>query len=150
MKTFTVVLGGAERRLRYTSPDAIALHKRFGRPLAQLIREDVLGVDADGNAARAFNPEAHVALLHLGLAHDIRRLDEAQVLAWLDELLAEGGDLETVVAEAAKAAYYSGIVYGRRVDIDEENARDKAAKAGKDPAAAMTAETAPPTVVAAE
>ncbi len=151
MKEFFITIGGKERRLRYPSADGIRLYQRFGKPLRELVRGDLMGLDADNKAARDFRPDVQLAFLHLGLAHDIPRLTEDQVLAWIDKHLEDGSDLEDFMAIAAKAAFYSGIVIGRRLDIDveQEKAQEQLSE-GKAPAAEETTTPAPPTIPAAE
>lgn len=123
MKEFQITVGGSERRLRYTSKDGVLLYQRFGKPLHPLIRDDALGLGRDGKPTRETRPDVQVALLFLGLRHDLPRLTEDQLSEWIDLHLEEGGDLADLVSIASKAAYYSGIVLGRRLDIDEESER---------------------------
>jgi hypothetical protein len=144
MKEFTIRLGGEERRLRYTPGDGIQLYKEFGKPLEHLVREDVLGgFEEEGEPRNEFRPDAQASFLRLGLAHDLPRLGERQLLDWIEEHLAGGGNIWDLVWPAAKAAYYSGILLGRSVDLDER-IRAKAAE-GKAEAA-----SSPTTVPAAE
>lgn len=151
MKEFFITIGGKDRRLRYTSSDSIRLFQRFGKPLRTLVREDLMGLDADNKATREFRPDVQLAFLHLGLAHDIPRLTEDQVTAWIDQLLEEGGDIQDVVTVATKAAYYSGIVLGVRYDVDaeQEKAQEQIGE-GKGQAAPEPPTSTPPAVPAAE
>ncbi len=147
MKEFTVKLGGENRRLRYTPLDAVQLYKEFPKPPEQLVREDVLGgFDEEGNPRSQFHPPAQMRFLHLGLANDLPRLTERQLSEWLEKHLEEGGTIYELVWTAAKAAYYSGVVVGYKVDL-EERIRTKREAEGKGEAAPSSP---PPTIPAAE
>jgi hypothetical protein len=120
MKRFSIRLGGQERPVRYTPGDGIQLYKEFGRPLEPLIREDVLGgFDEGGEPRNEFRPDVQAVFLRLGLSHDAPRLTEKGLLDWIEEFLEAGGNMWELVWPAAKAAYYSGIVLGRSVDLEE-------------------------------
>jgi hypothetical protein len=43
-KEYFVELAGKQRKLGYRGSDEIALKNRFGRPVAQLLRIDVMGL----------------------------------------------------------------------------------------------------------
>lgn len=115
MKVFEVELGGKRRQLRYTPADGVALWRRFNRPLTKLLLEDCLGM-RDGKGTTDWNPEAQMAVLAVGL-----KADESQVLKWLET--AQYGRPEVSIGDflgvAVKAAFYSGIVNGRSIDLDE-------------------------------
>lgn len=128
MKEFVVDLGGKERRLRYTSRDAIALYKRFGRPVPALLLEDVWGLreapeGPDGQKAHVFtahvNPEAQAAVLCLGLRQSEPRITEEMLLSWLDAFIEDGGNTHDLVTVAVKAFFYSGAANGKRTDLEE-------------------------------
>jgi len=145
MKEFTIRLGGADRRLRYTPRDAIEIYKAFQKPLSELVHNDVLGgFDEEGNPRNAYRPDAQAVFLRVGLAHELPRLSENALLDWIEEHLTGGGSLWDLVWPAAQAAYYSGIVLGRSVDLEE---RAKQALEGK---AQTTPSSAAPTIRAAE
>ena len=140
MKEYVITIGGKERRLRYTPRDAIELYKAFSKPLGHLVRQDVLGgFDAENNSLGDYRPDAQVLFLRVGLAHDIPRLTEDQVLNWIEAHLAEGGNIWDLVWPAAKAAYYSGIVLGRSLDLEDDEGK-----------AQTTPSSAAPTIRAAE
>ncbi len=144
MKEFTVRLGGEERRLRYTPGDGIQLYKEFSKPLEHLVRNDVLGgFDDEGEARNEFRPDAQATLLRLGLSHDLPRLTEKQLLDWIEEHLAGGASMWELVWPAAKAAYYSGIVLGRSVDLEERIKKAKEAEGKAQPAPSPPAPTIP-------
>lgn len=114
-KTFDVRLPDKPERprpLRYTSADGVALFKRFGRPLHALFMEDVAGY-RDGKATAQFNPEAQVAVLAAGL-----KMPEERVSELLDKHLAMGGEAGDLLVPCIKAAFYSGILTGKSVDLD--------------------------------
>lgn len=115
MKVFEVELGGKRRQLRYTPADGVALWKRFNRPLTKLLLEDCLGL-RDGKPTTDFNPEAQLAVLAVGL-----KSEDATVGKWLEQ--AQYGKPEVSIGDflgvAVKAAFYSGIVNGRSIDLDE-------------------------------
>ena len=142
MKEFSIRLGGEDRRLRYTPGDGIQLYRDFGKPLEHLVRGDILGgFDDEGEPRNEFRPDAQATFLRLGLAHDLPRLTEKQLLDWIDEHFAGGGSMWELVWPAAKAAYYSGIVLGRSVDLEERV--KKAAEGKAEPAPSPPAPTIP-------
>lgn len=151
MKEFSITIGGRERRLRFTSRDAIDLYKAFGKPLVELVKYDLVGLDDENKQMRTTRPDVQIAFLHRGLRHDNPRLTEDQVIDWVDRHLEAGLDIEELTVPAGKAAYYSGIVFGKRVDVDaeadrlaEQNGGGKASTGETDP------ETAAPTIPADE
>lgn len=103
----------------------MALFKRFGRPLTRLFLEDCLGLK-DGAWTGDVNPEVQVAVLAVGL-----KVDEEKVYTWLDGLLQAGKPLGDVILPAIKAAFYSGIVNGRSLDLDEVAKSEEDEAAGK-------------------
>lgn len=140
MKEFFVTIGGKERRLRYTPRDAIELYKAFQKPLSHLVRLDVLGgFDAKNNSLGDYRPDAQVLFLRVGLAHDIPQLTEDRVLDWIETHLLASGNIWDLVWPAAKAAYYSGIVLGRSVNLEADEGK-----------AQTTPSSAAPTIPAAE
>lgn len=129
MKVYEVEIGGKVRPLRYTSKAGVALFKRFGRPLTRLFLEDCLGL-RDKVWTGDVNPEAQIAVLATGL-----RVDEDKVCDWLDGLLKAGKPIADLLGPAIKAAFYSGIVNGKSLDLDEvtKDAEDEAGKAETSP-----------------
>lgn len=125
MKVYEVEIGGKVRPLRYTSKDGVALFKRFGRPLTRLFLEDCLGLKA-GEWTSDVNPEVQIAVLAVGL-----KVDEEKVYTWLDGLLQSGKPIGDVMAPAIKAAFYSGVVNGRSLDLDEVTKSEEDEAAGK-------------------
>lgn len=107
-----------ERRVRYTSKDGIALQRRFGRSVAVLIQECLVGQSDDGVDTKLYDREVQIAVLHLGLAHDMPKVLEDQVVEWVDAELIAGRTIRDVVWPAYKAAMYAGLL-GRSIDVDE-------------------------------
>lgn len=131
MREFTVELGGQQRKLRYTTTDAIALKKRFGKPAGRLCTQDVLGRGPDGKRNGDIDPEAQVALVALGLSHEGTRFSDDQVAEWFDEHMLAGKPIGEILQEAVNAAFYAGICTGSSVDLKKlvEEAEAEAAKA---------------------
>ena len=121
MKEYFVNLGGQDRRLRYTPKDGVDLYRKFGKPLRALFEFDVLGGFAsDGAGLANYNPDAQVAVLLAGLSHDEKRLTEEKLCGWIEEHYASGGTMWDLAHVASKAAYFSGIVLGRSVNIEDD------------------------------
>ena len=119
MKDFSIEIGGAVRVLRFTSKDGIALHKRFGRSLNDLAWHGLLGY-VDGVQTADFDPEVQIAILTAGIVRGGARVDEDLVTQWFDEHLAAGKLSGDLLWPALKAMLYSGIVGGKKRDLDEE------------------------------
>jgi hypothetical protein len=119
LKEFSIKLGGQDRRIRYTSLDAVKLFNLFGKPLARLLREDVWALNAAGKVTAETRPDVVLALLHIGMQHDVRQITFEKVAEWVDQHLEAGGDVAELTQVAVRAAYYSGIVIGRSVDLPD-------------------------------
>lgn len=166
-KTYSVTLGGQERRLKFTIDDAVTLGREFkeelkGRSLNAFMFEDVLGFasvddpdvkDKKGYAwVNQFNPRARIAVLGLALRRGGTKASDAHVSDWLDAHADNGGNILALVMPAVFAAYYGGAITGARIDI-EETLKELAAHLGigddegKDQS---PAETKPPAIPAAE
>lgn len=139
MKEYKVTLGGQERRLAYNSFDAIALFKRFGRPITDLLWKGVLGFGKNGKVGAGFDPEAQIAVLTAGLIRGGSRVTEELVTQWYDTHLQAHKPSGDLLWPAVKAFFYSGAATGVCMDLDEV-----AEEVGKEaPPAGATA--APPT-----
>lgn len=124
MKEFFVTLGGEERKVRFTSADGKALKRRFGKPLRELFFKDVLGCDDAGRMQGTYDLEALHAAITLGInAANRRKVSEDQVSGWCDEHMSPeaGGNLVEIAIPVVEAAFYSGIVVGRSVDLRFES-----------------------------
>ena len=127
MKTFFVTVGGRERQLRYTSEDALALKRRFGKSILQLIRDDVMAIGTVGDVTGVtgdFDREVQVAFLHAGLARGGYQITEAKLNALVDKHCGPkdgdvgGGKIGDFVMPAVRAAFYSGVVTGYSKDLE--------------------------------
>lgn len=137
-KVHTVTLGGNTFPLAYTVKDAIALKRRFGKPLTILLRQDVMGMQerpklqAECGPDEVLQPgetiweakglhdvEIQVAFLHVGIvAGGAKKVTEAQVLEWVDAHMKAEQNMGPLVGPVWKAVLVSGIT-GTSVDVDE-------------------------------
>lgn len=151
MKTYSVTLGGRDRLVDFNSFDAMELHKRFGTPIIELIKRDVLGLNEEGKLRAGFSREAQIAFLAVCLRRGgWRTVNEAQVGELIDKELkgASGVTVYHLMDAASKAAFYSGAVTGVSQDLDEAEATAReesgaiGAEAGKalEPAAVVPSE----------
>ena len=126
MKEFFVEFTpGKPKRLRYTSADGITLKKRFGKPLFNILIEDLIGmrreefqpgkpITFDG---RLMDRETQIVVLCLGLRHEDLRVTEERVMELLDGALGEQRSIADVILPAFKAVCYSGML-GESFDLD--------------------------------
>jgi hypothetical protein len=141
-KVFTIPLGGKEWPLAYGPREAIALKRRFGKPLADLLRQDVMGMQerpktqADckkpdevvtpgetvWEARGTHDLEVQIAFLHAGIVcgggkNGTKQVTEENVLDWVAEHMKSAHDMGPIVAPVWKAVMYSGVT-GASVDMD--------------------------------
>jgi len=133
-KTYTITLGGKEWPLRYRISDAIELKRRFGKPLATLMREDLMGFverpkpggDTEWVALGTSDWETQIAFIQIGIRDDKGKPTEKQVTDWLEAMLTtDGKNLGEVVSIVWKALMLSGVT-GQSRDVDEPEAEGKA------------------------
>ncbi len=143
-KEFTVTLGGKTRRLTYTAQDAIALKKRFDKKIANLLREDVMGMEeipkpggkpgeTQWLPASLYDLEVQIAFLHRGISTPDSRLPtEEQVAKWVDEeYIRARKPLSELIEPVWKAVFLSGVL-GYTLDIEDE--MEKAEAEGREEA----------------
>lgn len=147
MKEFTITIGSSdpkaspamrkrERRLAFTSLDGKAIKKRFSTPLVTLFLRDVLGANDDGKLVGLFDPEVQQVVMAIALTRGgAKGVTEDVVGAWFQDHVDGGG---SVIADFAiplvQAAFYSGIVNGRRTEIGfEDDDETEEGKAQSDP-----------------
>lgn len=135
MKKFVVNVGGRERTLKYKTAEARDLKNRFGKPLLRLLREDVMGLDAEGNSTGNTDLEVQIAFLHAGLRHDNPRLTEETVSKWIDDRLeTEDRGMGPLVGPIWACVFYSGIL-GYSLDVEAEAEKVRLAMEGATPPA---------------
>lgn len=136
-RVHTVVLGGTTYPLAYTPRDAIALKRRFGKPLVNLLRQDVMGMgerpktqedckpgevvkpgDTMWEARGLHDVEVQIAFLHAGITSGgARKITEDQVTDWVAQHMKTEQNMGPLVGPVWKAVLLSGIT-GTSVDID--------------------------------
>lgn len=146
-RTYTVSLGGREFPLAYTARDAIALKRRFSKPLANLLRQDVMGLverpktQADckpdelltagetvWEAKGTHDLEVQIAFLHAGIVGGgAKAVTEDQVIDWVTAHMKTESNMGPLVGPVWKAVMVSGVT-GSSVDMDAEGDGE----AGKD------------------
>lgn len=149
-KVHTVTLGGKSFPLGYTPRDAIALKRRFNKPLTLLLRQDVMGMEerpktqADCKSGQVLKPgdtvweakglhdiEVQIAFLHAGIVSGgARKVTEDQVIDWVDQHMKTEQNMGPLVGPIWKAVLLSGIT-GTTVDV-ETIAEDADEPEGKD------------------
>lgn len=112
MKEFYVMLGGAQRKLRYTSRDGIEAKKRLGKPLWKAAAEAERG-----------DLEILAVLLELGLRHNDPNISEESLLGsdteegLIDKAIQEGGSqVMQLYADCLNAAAYAGLLNLKQTD----------------------------------
>jgi hypothetical protein len=145
MKKFPVLIGGRERTLKYKTDEAIYLKNRFAKPLLRLLREDVMGLDANSESTGNVDIEVQIAFLWQGLRHDNARLQEETVRRWIDERF-ESADknMGPIIGPIWNAVFYSGIL-GYSLDVEAEAEKVKAAIDGPAPDSGEAGPKAEPT-----
>lgn len=132
-KVYTVKLGGKEWPLKYSARDAIELKRRFNKPLALLLRQDVMGLEerpkpngkpgeTTWTPAGTYDLEVQAAFVWVGLRNDKGQPTEAKVLEWIDAHLEAEENLGPIIEPVWRAVFVSGIT-GVSVDfekVDEE------------------------------
>lgn len=132
---YSVTLGGREWPLSYNATDAIELKRRFGKPLNNLLREDIMGFverqKPDGRPGETHwvgtgtaDLEVQLAFLAVGMRNGNGQPDEKKVIGWVNEMLEAGMDFSPLAIKVWKAALASGIT-GTVVDPDAEEAPGK-------------------------
>jgi hypothetical protein len=162
-KEFSVELGGRTRKLAYRGSDAIALKNRFNKPIARLLREDVMGFRDEPNPEKpgtmhaVMTPDSDLEVQVAFLATGIRRalviagdskanqITDERVQGWVDEHLAQpDAVLGVLVGPVWRAFLYSGALgYSKDVSLDVDAEGDGDAgkeKAPEIPAAVRAAE----------
>lgn len=146
-KVHYVTLGGTEYPLAYTARDAIALKRRFGKPLRYLLLQDVMGMlerpktQADCGTDEIVKPgdtvwevqgthdlEVQIAFLHAGIVSGgARKVTEDQVIDWITEHMKTAGEMGPVVLPVWRAVALSGIIgTSRDVDVEGDGSEGKA------------------------
>jgi hypothetical protein len=129
-KEFYVELGGKSRKLAFRSRDGIELKNRFKKPLVQLLREDVMGLDADSNITGSTDLEVQAAFITAGIRRAAledgdpkgRVITEDKVLDWIDDHHRTGEAMGVIVEPVYKAFFLSGVL-GHSYDLDAEYAK---------------------------
>jgi hypothetical protein len=118
---------------------AIELKNRFHKPLLRLLREDVMGLDADGTVSGNVDLEVQIAFITAGLRHANPRLTDETVRGWIDDRLkSEDKSMGPLIGPVWNCVFYSGIL-GYSLDVEKEAAKALEAAEGEKP------ETAPST-----
>lgn len=136
-KVHTVTLGGKSFPLGYTPRDAIALKRRFNKPLTLLLRQDVMGMEerpktqADCKTDEVLQPgatvweakglhdiEVQIAFLHAGMVSGgARKITEDEVINLVGQHMKDEQNMGPLVGPIWKAVLLSGIT-GTTVDVD--------------------------------
>ena len=141
-RQYSVLLAGREYPLRFTAKDGIALKRRFGKPLATLLREDVMGLaeepKPDGAPGEThwvpkgqFDLEVQVAFLHAGVVSGGAKLTEDKIMDYIQQHLDSAQHMGPIIQPLWKAVYISGIT-GASIDPDAaQEGTDEPAPEGK-------------------
>lgn len=114
-----VRLGGADRQLKFTTREAIALQRRFGKTPKRLMSEDIApsieGPKGERVPTNDFNPEVVCAALHLGIARN-NKPSEDQVIRWFDDECKSEDGASPVLNQLCDAMMLDGIT-GTSIDV---------------------------------
>lgn len=122
-----------DREFKYTDKEREWLEDRFEIGLLELMRQQVLPADDNGNPTGGGIYKAQIAFLYAGLRHYGNVMTESKVKELVRQVTAEPLMVMRVLNKAVKACMASGclgFVYSPPAPPEEEEAEDPKEKAG--------------------